>query len=65
MSKTRINRRDNEDGKRIKKVGKTVKSKLDKYPTRIYNYDSSSEEDDEFLDEMFDELYYEEHKYKN
>lgn len=58
MSKT--NRNFDRD-KRIKKVGKKSKKSLDKIINNIYNYDSSlSGEHDDDLDEMLDQLYYEE-----
>jgi hypothetical protein len=58
MSKT--NRNLDRD-KRIKRVGKKSKKRLDKFTTLIYNYDSSQSGDhDDDLDEMLDQLYYEE-----
>jgi len=61
MSKSR---RQTEEERRIKKVGKTVKSKFDKYRGLINNIESVDDLTDELYDEFADELYYEEHKHK-
>jgi hypothetical protein len=57
MSKT--NRNFDRD-KRIKRVGKKSKKRLDKVTTLIYNYDPSQSGGHDDLDEMLDKLYYEE-----
>jgi hypothetical protein len=59
MSKSR---RNLDEDKKIKRVGKTVKQKLDKYPALIYNMYSSDNTDE--IQGVMDELYNEERNNK-
>ena len=59
MSKSR---RNLDEDKKVKRVGKTVKQKLDKYPALIYNMYSSDNTDE--LQGVMDELYNEERNNK-